>query len=205
MRNSGTLLRTHGGTCSDAPSYITTVRTARSPVLLMRLLAAVTVHSILVAVAARPLHAQDTTAVAPSTRAVHVRIETARASYSTSDTIAVRLTLTNTGAVPLEVSGTPPWRAVQLIVTGADGRPVTPSMPKDFRHFISTRTLVMDPAKPIVLGYGGQRWTALQSFGYGPLAPGQYTLTAVPLVQGPAVDEDIMTVRSNQVTVTITP
>jgi hypothetical protein len=157
-----------------------------------------------VAAAAQQLWAQDTTAL-PSTRAVRVRIETDRATYGVHDTVTVRLTLTNGGQDSLRVVGVPPWRAVRLIVTSADGRSVASTLPTDFRHFMSGRSIRLDPGRPVTLGYGGQQWTAVRSFGYGPLVPGQYTLTAVPLVQGPDVQEDVETVRSNRVAITVAP
>ena len=144
-------------------------------------------------------------AARPSTRAVRVRIETDRATYGPGDTIAVRLTLVNAGPVPLVVSNRTPWDAVRLIVTGPHGRVIAPTRPLDRRSYRSAHGITLPPGTAFVQSYAHREWTALRSFGYGPLAPGRYTLTAVPLVEGPDVDEDDVTVRSIRVTVAVAP
>ena len=80
-----------------------------------------------------------------------------------------------------------------------------PTLPLDFRHFMSGRPFTLDPHDPLVLSYGPEVWVRLRSFGYAPLAPGRYTLTAIPLAGGPDVQADFTTVRSNRPTITVGP
>lgn len=90
-------------------------------------------------------------------------------------------------------------------MTGADGRPVPPTLPLDFRHFVSGRPRTLEPREPLVLSYGPETWVSLRSFGHAPLAPGRYTRTAIPLVEGPDVQADVKTVRSDQQPITVSP
>jgi hypothetical protein len=137
---------------------------------------------------------------------VHAHLETDRPTYQLGDSIGIRIALVSRAAVPLDFTTMAAWHLVDLVVTDSTGRRVAPASPVDnadtFRH--NRFTLPARATVPWALG-PGRRWVALRHWGYELRVPGRYTIAAIPLVAGPNLEPDLATVRSNQVTITITP
>jgi hypothetical protein len=138
-------------------------------------------------------------------RSVRLRIETDRATYRATDSIAVRIAFTKTGSTPIRHLALPVWRSARLRVSDDSGRVVpTISEPSAFSSTNSIKSTLV-PGSTWVRDAGpGGGWTDLRRWGYGTLKPGRYTIEGAPLLADVGVAPDT-TLRSNRVTITVTP
>jgi hypothetical protein len=129
---------------------------------------------------------------------VHVRIETDAPTYRRGDTIAVRLTLRNTSAHPVEFVTDAPSGYVRLLVFDAKGQPVEPaSFGGRQLAPISTRPIRLKAGQELTLKYQGREWLDLKDWGYHLPASGRYTVVGIPMVGGHELKPDYAAVRSN--------
>jgi hypothetical protein len=137
-------------------------------------------------------------------RDVRLRIETSRATYRTGDSVTVRLALTNESTAPITFVAYPPWYQARLMVTDATGRVVAPTMSPSSAYLVSSRKATLPGGQTRVRSWENQEWFSLRHWGYKLDAPGQYTIVGAPALNVPGVAPDT-TLRSNRVTITITP
>jgi hypothetical protein len=154
-----------------------------------------------------PLLSSTLAAQAPGDdgRYVRLRIETDRATYRAGDSIAVRVAFTNTARGPIRYVPIPPWYSSRLRVTDDRGRivPLT-SEPTAFSMISTIRATLPGGVTRVRKSPSGGEWADLRRWGYSALRPGRYTIEGAPLINDLGVRADT-TLRSNRVTITITP
>jgi hypothetical protein len=93
---------------------------------------------------------------------------------------------------------------VRLVVTDGNGRIVAPPLRPAPVYLVSTHREEIPGGRSHVRGWENQEWFSLRMWGYATLPPGSYTLRGAPvLTTGQALPDS--TLRSNQVTITVTP
>lgn len=150
-----------------------------------------------------PPKSLDAQAASDDGHNVRLRIETDRAVYRAGDSVAIRLAFTNTAATALRYVPRPVWSESRLVVTDSSGRAVAPVGPRHGYHQISTITSTLPGGVTRVRTFGGE-WIDLRRWGYDLLKPGRYTIEGAPLLTIPGARADT-TLRSNRVTITVTP
>jgi hypothetical protein len=138
----------------------------------------------------------------PRARDVRLLIETDRTIYRVGDTIRVRVSMVNTSdqRILFYADGT----ETELIVRATDGQVVRPGgqqMPAS----TSGMPAQLLPHQTAPWGWREDDWQYLSDWGFQLRTPGRYTLRGLPRLSYPGLVPDHKTVRSNTVTITITP
>ena len=137
-------------------------------------------------------------------RDIRLVIETDRTTYRVGDTVAVRLSFSNDAQAPITFVQYPPWRGTRLTITDSAGRVVTPASGPSYAYIVSTHPEKLVGGATRVRTWADRDWFNLRQWGYAALAPGRYTIVGAPLLVVAGASPD-STVRSNRVTITVTP
>jgi hypothetical protein len=168
-------------------------------------LGALLVSFCLLSLAAAVLHSQESPGPGQAkryARDVHLLIETDRTIYRVGDTIRVRVSMVNTSdqRILFFADGT----ETELIVRAADGQVVKPGgqqMPAS----TSGMPAMLLPHQTAPWGWREDDWQYLSDWGFQLQTPGRYTIRGLPRLTYPGLEPDHETVRSNTVTITLTP
>jgi hypothetical protein len=138
-------------------------------------------------------------------RDIHAVIETPRPAYHVGDTIRVRISLTNVSNDTIGFYPAPPWAQV-LLVLKRNGE-VVQATTRPWGIAGSSLSARLSPHETVVWGWDQKfEWNPLAAWGYHLREPGTYTIVGIPQVSAArGVVEDLTTVRSNVVTITVTP
>jgi hypothetical protein len=148
---------------------------------------------------------ERSTSAKRTARAVHLHIDTDRARYRVGDSIRVRVSFFNTSNERILFFPQGPAQDAELIVWGEDGQAVKPTGQKAPPVSTSGMPQGLDPHKRVPWGWKNDEWMYLSNWGYQLREPGRYTIRGLPRLGYPELEPDNRTVRSNTVTITITP
>jgi hypothetical protein len=149
---------------------------------------------------------------------VAINIQASQQTYRARDTIQLRVGLKNLTSSTYAFYNGAPWRLANLVLSDEQGHVIPHADGDSEVHGIIT-ILVVNPGQTQWLEKSGTDWTSLRSWGYGDIAPGTYTVSAIPVVRGwlynPAAHTatsaqgefitDAKTMNSNRVTIQIVP
>jgi hypothetical protein len=138
-------------------------------------------------------------------RDVHLLIDTERTTYRVGDSIRVRVSFVNTADHRIGFFPQGTHYDTELIVWGADGRVVKPTGQKAPPIATSGAPAMLLPHQTVPWGWADAEWLYLSDWGYQLRAPGRYTIRGLPRLGFPELEPDNKTVRSNTVTITLTP
>lgn len=115
---------------------------------------------------------------------IRLSMETNAQVYRLGEPIKVRIKIQNTSPYDLLIFGGSPWFEAALRVTDAAGKAVTQSHNHvdDNFHYLSNWDLA--PGKSVVLQWKGQEWSDIRNFGFELTTPGDFAISAVPIVGG---------------------
>jgi hypothetical protein len=136
---------------------------------------------------------------------VHVLLEARQSGYRVGEPIAIRVSLVNTSDQRIAFFSSGTNYDVGLIVTGSDGQLVeaTGHMPPPPATSGAPAVLLARQTAP--WGWREDDWMYLSDWGYELPDPGTYTIRALPQLGFPGLVPDNRTVRSNALTITLTP
>lgn len=154
------------------------------------------------------LHAQESPRGSQAkrfARSVHVLIETSQSAYRIGEPIGVRVSLVNTSDQRIAFFSSGTQYDVDLIVAGSDGQRVKATGHKVPPAASSGAPAVLLAGQTVPWGWREGDWMYLSEWGYELREPGTYTIRGLPRLGFPGLEPDNRTVRSNAVTITLTP
>jgi hypothetical protein len=115
---------------------------------------------------------------------IRLTMETNAQVYRLGEPIKVRIKIRNTSRYDLLIFGGSPWFEAALRVTDAAGTAVPQSHNHvdDNFHYLNNWDLA--PGTSIVLQWKGQEWSDIRNFGFELTTPGDFAISAVPIVGG---------------------
>ena len=113
-----------------------------------------------------------------------VHLETQERAYRVNQPVLIKMELVNKSDDLLAVVPEAPWYITDLVVHDRRGSVVQPTT-KKFPARGSPGSFLMQPHSTQLLRWGNlnnepEEWVDLGKWGYAPLPPGEYTITAIP-------------------------
>ncbi len=136
----------------------------------------------------------------PATLIVVLRSD--HSTYRSGDKIRLAVALRNNGSKEVDFVVSAPWHLVDLVITDAQQRRVTPDRGINSVDYPSTHGFILGPGKTVDIGWLGSTWIDLSNWGYSELKPGRYTIRAIPMTAG-NFKPDFKTPRSTALCLTI--
>lgn len=151
----------------------------------------VSLSALLYIVATTALAQPNAAATTLPTRSAvfHIRLDSDRPVYTIGEPIQLRLTITNASGQYYAVTWAPPWQQCRLLVADGEGK-ILASTGRRGGNTASARNIMeFPPAKTLVAEYPDPKaafraleWADLTYWGYSLAKPGDYTITAVPVL-----------------------
>jgi hypothetical protein len=140
-------------------------------------------------------------------RDIHAVITSDQAAYHVGDTVRLQIALTNVSDGSIGFLGLPPWAQVVLVIRRSGAAVPATAEPWGIAGAGVSSFTRLDAHKTVVWGWDQKfEWNPLEAWGFHIHDPGTYTIEGIPQITAPrGVVEDLTTVRSNVVTISVTP
>jgi len=114
----------------------------------------------------------------------HIDIRSSSATVGTD--VPIRITLRNSGPVPMKLHLGSPWSnySTVLWITNADGSVFKQNANSSLADSLGTERFILKPGESFVLSWNRNAWSGLSNWGYRIDKPGSYTIHVRPHALG---------------------
>lgn len=114
----------------------------------------------------------------------HIDVRSSSATVGTD--VPIRITLENSGLVPMKLHLGSPWSnySTVLWITNADGSVLRQNTNSSLADSLGTERFILNPGESFVLSWNRNAWSGLSNWGYRIDKPGSYTIHVRPNALG---------------------